>query len=279
MSGITGDIESSNLTSYVHGYSERESARLHDQADSVRDLLHHDTRYPAGNLVLEMGCGVGAQTVTLARNSPDAAIVAVDISGDSLQQAEAFIHRQGLSNVQFRQADVFDLPYEEEYFDDIFVCHVLEHLKQPAEALTKLRTVLKTGGSITVIEGDHGSCTFRPESKEARQVWRCLIDVQARLGGNALIGRGLSPLLSRAQFDVVHVSPRMVYIDHSNPRLMDRFVNRTIIPMVEEVRARVMDWGLMDQTSWERGINDLYGVANGDDSTFCYTFYKATGIK
>ena len=77
MSGITGDIESSNLTSYVHGYSERESARLHDQADSVRDLLHHDTRYPAGNLVLEMGCGVGAQTVTLARNSPDAAIVSL----------------------------------------------------------------------------------------------------------------------------------------------------------------------------------------------------------
>ncbi|MCH7520625.1 MAG: methyltransferase domain-containing protein [Candidatus Marinimicrobia bacterium] len=267
------------MTSYVHGYSERESARLHDQADSVRDLLHHDTRYPAGNLVLEMGCGIGAQTVTLARNSPDAAIVAVDISGDSLHQAEAFIHRQGLSNVQFRQADVFDLPYEEEYFDDIFVCHVLEHLQQPAEALTKLRTVLKTGGSITVIEGDHGSCTFRPESKEARQVWRCLIDVQARLGGNALIGRGLFPLLSRAQFDVVHVSPRMVYIDHSNPRLMDRFVNRTIIPMVEGVRARVMDWGLMDQISWERGINDLYQVANGDDSTFCYTFYKATGIK
>lgn len=277
--GSLRDMETGNLTSYVHGYSQREAARLHDQADAVKDLLHCDTRYPAGNTVLELGCGVGAQTVTLARNSPDAAIVAIDISGDSLARAQAFIDRQGLSNVQFRLADVFDLPYEEEYFDDVFVCHVLEHLPQPAEALTRLRTVLKTGGSITVIEGDHGSCTFRPESKEARQVWHCLIDVQARLGGNALIGRELFPLLSKVGFDVVHVSPRMVYIDHSNPRLMDSFVNRTIIPMVEGVRGRVMDWDLMDESTWERGISDLYRLANGDDSTFCYTFYKATGIK
>ncbi len=267
------------MISYVHGYSEREAARLHDQADSVKDLLHSDTRYPAGNTVLEVGCGVGAQTVTLARNSPDAAIVAIDISSDSLHRAQAFIEQQGLSNVQFRQLDLFDLPYEAEYFDDLFVCHVLEHLPQPAEALVKLRTVLKTGGSITVIEGDHGSCTFRPETEEARQAWRCLIEVQARLGGNALIGRELFQLLSKVGFDAVHVSPRTVDIDPSNPRLMDGFVNKTIIPMVEGVRARVMDWGLMDESTWERGISDLYQVANGVDSTFCYTFYKATGIK
>ena len=57
---------------YVHGYHERESERLHDQAGSLVELLHGDTSYPAGSRVLEAGCGVGAQTVTLAANSPDA---------------------------------------------------------------------------------------------------------------------------------------------------------------------------------------------------------------
>lgn len=55
---------------YVHGYSERESERLADQAETLTKLLHHDTHYPAGSRVLEAGCGIGAQTGILARNSP-----------------------------------------------------------------------------------------------------------------------------------------------------------------------------------------------------------------
>ena len=55
---------------YVHGYSARESDRLTDQAQTLTDLLHHDTRYSAGAHVLKAGCGIGAQTVILAKNSP-----------------------------------------------------------------------------------------------------------------------------------------------------------------------------------------------------------------
>jgi methylase of polypeptide subunit release factors len=64
---------------YVHGYSSRESERLADQAETLTELLHHDTHYPAGCRVLEAGCGIGAQTVILARNSPEAQITSVDI--------------------------------------------------------------------------------------------------------------------------------------------------------------------------------------------------------
>ncbi|MEM6336157.1 MAG: SAM-dependent methyltransferase, partial [Bacteroidota bacterium] len=51
---------------YVHGYDPRENERLDDQAGTLVDLLHGDTRYPDGSTVLEAGCGVGSQTVTLA---------------------------------------------------------------------------------------------------------------------------------------------------------------------------------------------------------------------
>ena len=71
---------------YVHGYSARENRRLMDQAMTLTQLLHHDTKYPAGALVLEAGCGVGAQTIALVQNSPGARFVCVDVSQESLDE-------------------------------------------------------------------------------------------------------------------------------------------------------------------------------------------------
>lgn len=267
------------MNDYVHGYSEREAQRLYDQANSVRELLHRDTGYPAGCRVLEAGCGVGAQTVTLARNNPSAQFVSVDISLSSLETARALADSKGLSNIQFRHADVFDLPFEEETFDHVFVSHLLEHLQDPTGALSALRNVLKKGGSATVIEGDHGACYFHPESDMALRAWDCLIQVQAHLGGNSLIGRQLFPLLTHAGFGDLRVSPRMVYIDQSKPALMDSFVKKTIIPMVEGVKARALEIGCTNKTSWDKGIRDLHKVAESVDGTFCYTFFKGVGVK
>ncbi|MGH8764786.1 MAG: class I SAM-dependent methyltransferase, partial [Burkholderiales bacterium] len=145
---------------YVHGYHPRESERLLDQAGSLVDLLHSDTSYPANSKVLEAGCGVGAQTVSLARNSPLARITSVDVSAESLAAAGARVAAAGFTNVRFLQADIYALPFEAASFDHIFVCFVLEHLRRPLEALAALKKLLRPGGSITVIEGDHGSAYF-----------------------------------------------------------------------------------------------------------------------
>jgi cyclopropane fatty-acyl-phospholipid synthase-like methyltransferase len=72
---------------YVHGYDDREARRLTDQADTLVELLHGDTHFPDGATVLEAGCGVGAQTVTLASQSPGALITSIDISAASVDQA------------------------------------------------------------------------------------------------------------------------------------------------------------------------------------------------
>src|SRR6202011_5371219 len=120
---------------YVHGYHERENERLRDQAGTLVDLLHRDTAYPAGSRVLEAGCGVGAQTVTLAQRSPGARFTSIDVSADSLAEARSAAESAGLTNVTFQQADIFALPFAPESFDHVFVCFVLEHLSRPVEAL------------------------------------------------------------------------------------------------------------------------------------------------
>ncbi|MFA4849748.1 MAG: class I SAM-dependent methyltransferase [Methanoregula sp.] len=263
---------------YVHGYSARESERLADQAQTLTGLLHDDTRYPAGSRVLEVGCGIGAQTVILARNSPSAQITSVDISEDSIKRAEEKIRQEGITNVTFRQGDIFHLPFPTASFDHIFICFVLEHLAEPQTALEQLRPLLKEGGTITVIEGDHGSTFFHPENPDARRAIGCLVELQQKVGGNALIGRQLYPLVAGAGYIDVRVSPRMVYVDASRPGLVEGFTKLTFTAMVEGVGPEVMKNGLMNPGSWERGVAALYRTAE-PDGVFCYTFFKATARK
>lgn len=263
---------------YVHGYDARENARLNDQAGTLVDLLHADTAYPAGSRVLEAGCGVGAQTVTLARRSPAARFTSVDLSPDSLAESRRRVADAGLTNVDFFHADLFALPFAAGSFDHVFVCFVLEHLARPADALRLLGGLLRPGGTLTVIEGDHGSAYFHPDSADARAAIDCQVQLQREAGGNALIGRQLYPLLTSAGFSSVRVSPRMVYVDASRPALVDGFTRKTFTAMIEGVRAAALDRGLIASARFDAGVRDLYRTAE-PDGVFCYTFFKAVAEK
>ena len=263
---------------YVHGYHPRENERLQDQAGTLVDPLHSDTAYAGGNLVLEAGCGVGAQTVTLARRSPDARFTSVDVSVDSIAEAARRVERAGLTNVEFRQADIFTLPFDAESFDHAFVCFVLEHLARPVDALAILIGLLKPGGSITVIEGDHGSTYFHPDSSAAHAAIQCQIELQRLGGGNSLIGRQLYPLMVEAGLNAVRVSPRMVYVDSSRPELVDGFTRRTFTAMIEGIRKPALAAGLIEPESFDAGVRDLHRTTEAD-GVFCYTFFKGIGEK
>jgi SAM-dependent methyltransferase len=267
-----------NEYAYVHGYHPRENTRLQDQASTLEELLHSDTHFLPGSRILEAGCGVGAQTVPLARNSPQAMITAVDISETSADEARRRVTAEGLANVQVLQGDIFNLPFQPESFDHLFICFVLEHLSHPVEALRILMDFVKPGGTITAIEGDHGSAYFYPDSAAAHKAISCQVELQRRAGGNAMIGRQLYPLLCQAGFSEVSVSPRMVYVDSSKPELVEGFTRRTFTAMIEGVREAALGAGIIEPWVFEEGVQDLYRTTK-EDGVFCYTFFKATGRK
>lgn len=263
---------------YVHGYTPCENTRLQDQASTLVELLHHDTAFLPGANVLEAGCGVGAQTVTLARKNPQAHITSIDISPASVEQTRRLVEREGLTNVRVQQGNILELDFHPETFDHVFVCFVLEHLSGPVDALQRLKRVLKPGGAITVIEGDHGSTCFYPDSPAAHKAIACQVELQKRAGGNANIGREVYPLLQKAGFDAIRVSPRMVYVDATKPHFVHGFIRKTFTAMIEGVRGPALDAGLLDAPTFDDGIRDLLRTAD-PDGVFCYTFFKATAVK
>lgn len=239
---------------YVHGYSEREKLRLKDQANTLSNLLHCDSLFPEGSRILEAGCAVGATTAIVAQKNPNSFFTSVDISEESISKARQLMNDNNIKNVEFMKADIFNLPFDYGSFDHIFACFVLEHLDKPREALKNLKKYLKPGGSIMVIEGDHGSAYFYPESREAHLAIQCQVDLQARYGGNSLIGRELFPLLKKTGYDNVYVSPRMVYVDSSRPKLVEGFTKNTFTAMVEGVKYQAIQSGLIDEKHGKREL-------------------------
>jgi SAM-dependent methyltransferase len=274
-----GTMEAMSNRQYVHGYTPHENRRLQESALALRDLLHEGVYFKPGSHVLEAGCGVGAQTVTLCANSPAADFTAVDRDPFFLNTAARNARELGLPNARFVRADLLGLPFAPASVDHVFVCYVLEHLHDPAAALRGLATLLRPGGSLVATEGDHRSATFWPETPEALAVWECLPEVQRRLGGDGHIGRRLHHLLTDGGLQNVAVRPLFVYCDPTRPELMRGFVDQTICGMLRGVERHAVDMGLVDGDTWRQGMADLMRIVHDPEGVFTYTFYRATGIR
>ena len=257
---------------YIHGYSLKESNRLYEQASILRELLHRDTFYPEGSNILEVGCGVGAQSITLAKNNPKAKITAIDISSSSIKEAKRLIKRKGITNISFHQGDILDLPFQAASFDHIFGSFILEHFSEPLNVLTNIKKLLKPSGTIRFIEGDHGSAHFYPNSDYAKKVIQSQIDVQKMTGGNANIGRELYPLLITAGFTSINITPLPIYNNSNSLQFNDDFVRKIYIPMIQDIRHLAIETGMIDPETFDRGIEDLYKAAS-PSGTFFFTFY------
>ena len=261
--------------SYVHGYSDRETQRLYEQSLILEELLHGGTHFSPGTRVLEVGCGVGAQTSILARRNPGIFLTSIDISEKSVNRATQMVRELALNNVNVKQANLFEHGFDLASFDHVFICFVLEHLPDPPKALRICRDLLAKEGTLTVIEGDHGSGFWTPESFPSRLAWKGLIDSQLMLGHDPNIGRSLYPLLIEAGFEPEYVEPRSVYADGSDPVLLEGVVNQIIAPMVFSAEQEVLKEGLVEQATWEEGLKDLNAISSNPKGTFFYSWFKS----
>jgi len=271
------EIKEDQFNRYVHGYSQREAQRLIDQATTVSDYLHYDSIWEKGSKILEVGCGVGAQTEIIATKNPESQIIAIDISKESIEIAKSKIKSLGITNTEFRIQDVRKLKEEKDgLYDHVFICFVLEHLSNPKEILKLVKKLLKPKGTITVIEGDHGSTLFYPENVYSKKVVNSQVELQKKRGGNANIGRALYPLLSEAGYKNIEVSPRQIYVDSSKPKLVEGFIKNTFTAMIQGMSSEIISEEILSIEEFDKGIKGLLNTT-GKDGVFSYTFFKAKG--
>jgi len=158
------------------------------------------TGHPAGQAILDVGCGTGALTFALAARGDHASIVGIDPAEPYLAYAR---RRNTDPRIRFDSGDATALPYPDASFDRACCQHVLQFLPDPFPAVAEMRRVVKPGGMVAacVWDGyggqphlrmlwdtasalgfDRDRCLFRPLDSEGEMeaMWRRagLVDVR-----------------------------------------------------------------------------------------------------
>jgi ubiquinone/menaquinone biosynthesis C-methylase UbiE len=154
-----------------------------------------------GWCVLDAGCGPGTITLGLARKVAPGFVSGIDVEDSQFAKSREQAERESL-NVEFHKASVYQLPFQDEYFDAVFSHALLEHLTDPSAALVELRRVLKPGGVIGIRAGDMGGILIDSESEAPAQGLATYLANREKNSGDPFVGRKLGRLLRKAGFTV-----------------------------------------------------------------------------
>jgi len=102
--------------------------------------------------VLDAGCGRGIATFIFADQA--CTVVGVDRDTIALQHANTLLRETSFSDmVMFQQADLYQLPFENDTFDVVWTSYVIHHIADKLHVVDELKRVLKPGGTLAIREG------------------------------------------------------------------------------------------------------------------------------
>jgi ubiquinone/menaquinone biosynthesis C-methylase UbiE len=261
---------------YIHGFSSEEQSRLMRQARMFETKLFSRIDYSETSRLLEVGCGVGAQTEILLRRFPHLHVTGVDRSSAQLAAAEQNLATTAWCSARYtlRQADATDLPFDERSFDGAYLCWVLEHMPSPARVLSEVRRVLSPGSVIYVTEVLNSSFFLDPYSPNLLRYWMAFNDHQYDSGGDPFIGAKLGNLLLAGGYRDVQTEVKSLHLDNRQPgkrKQMIEFWEELLLSAAEQL----MDTGKVDVPTVEGMRRELQAVRNDPNAVFFFAFVQA----
>jgi ubiquinone/menaquinone biosynthesis C-methylase UbiE len=235
---LTGQLYSSLFTRFDDRHYFDEATDLLQQRID-RNGIGYD--WLKGKKGLDAGCGGGRYTVALA-NLGAANVTGIDYGRDSIKDAKRRSKNARIDKVNFRHADVLNIPYKDNTFDFVFSNGVLHHTTDPFRGIQELCRVLKPGGKVWIF-------------LYGKSLWWQMMDV-------------LRPLSAKAPRErCQQVMQLMGYA----PNRIFKFMDSLYVPIIESYSAVQMQrllkragfTGGMQQlprcveTPYFRGVNEL----------------------
>ena len=169
----------------------RESSRLKSKVDPDTFIKKYISPLinPNINNILDVGCGSGIITSTLAKTFKNISITGIDLSKQRFND-ERTKHSDN-KNLNFIQGSAENMPFHSNHFDIVFIRFLLEYSKSPLRIIKEMHRVTKPNGFIILQDLDAQLATHYPENKSLQNRLDIILKHLSKSGFDPYIGRKL----------------------------------------------------------------------------------------
>lgn len=141
-------------------FSQIDSIDLTDSTDStaLKSLSQFDknvVKYTPNGNFLDIGFGLGFQ-LYLANKCGATAVYGTELDADAIQFVKSY-----LPNANLFEGELISAKYEDNYFDTINLCHVIEHVLNPVEYMNEVYRITKKGGILILATPNIASFPYK----------------------------------------------------------------------------------------------------------------------
>jgi SAM-dependent methyltransferase len=248
------EVEMSQPLGYVDAdYLKKVGEQLRPRKERSYVLMHVE----AGQNVLDVGCGMGIDTIALAALVGEKGqVVGIDYDADMLAKADQSAQEAGVSAwVTHQKADVTQLPFEDNIFDSCRSERVFQHLPEPEKALDEMVRVTKPGGWIVVFDADWGALSINtPNNDLERRLMQFRVE---HLHHNGYSGRKLVGMFKRRELADISFE--------GNNGLFDDLTTARFVASFDEFEQQAVAQGIItpdELARWQAGLKQF--SASGD---------------
>ena len=261
---------------YLHGFTPAERDRLYRQARFLEHKVHDGLPFRRARQLIEVGCGVGAQTEILLRHFPDLHVTGVDASESNLAAAREHLAALGWADDRFelRRMDALRLDFGADSFDAAFLCWILEHVGNPTQVLSEVRRVLRPGSPIVCTEVQNATFFIDPYSPNTLAYWMAYNDWQLELGGDPFVGAKLGNLLQAVGFRDISTKVRTFHLDNRHAGERAEFIAFWTELLLSGCEG-LLKAGRVTQQTVDGMRAELEQVAHDPNAVFFYSFVTA----
>jgi len=215
----------------------------------VKQRTYELMRAGEGHTVLDLGCGVGLDTLELAEIvGIKGRVFGVDLDPDMVAEANQRVRQAGLEGRAIHQAgDAASLPFPDGQFDACRSERMLMHLEEPTKAVAELKRVLKPGAWLCLTEPDWGSVSIASDHID---IERRLARVRAeRFLRNGYAGRQLSHWMAELGFQELAIEIVPLY--------WSQLSQVDYLTVLDQVEAFALARGMASQAEleeWRSGL-------------------------
>jgi len=261
---------------YLHGFSEAEQERLKKQAEFIEHYVYRNIDLSEVTDLLEVGCGVGAQSSILLRRFPKIKLTGIDLSEKQLEAARENLQTLPYAEGRYtiKKMDAQKMTLKPKSFDGAFLCWVLEHVPDPQKILVETRARLRPGGVVYVTEVMNSSFFLNPYSPNLWKYWMAFNDFQFENAGDPFVGAKLGNFLAAAGYQNIDTQIVTFHLDNRHPekrrQMIEYWVDLLMSGAEQLIKAKYTTKAIADA-----GMKELRAAEKDPNAVFFYSFMQA----